>query len=111
MSKWIRRGDRVVVIAGNDKDKTGTVMSRGKNKVIVQGVNMRKKHMKQRQEGQASQIVDMEMPVHISNISICSSDGKPVKVHVKKSENGEKELVYNENGKEVVYRSLKKHVG
>ena len=42
MSKWIRRGDQVVVIAGNDKGKTGEVLGRTAERVLVQGVNVRR---------------------------------------------------------------------
>lgn len=111
MSKWIRKGDRVVVISGNDKGKVGTVLSRGLKKVLVQGINMRKKHMKRQQEQQPAQIVDMEVPVHISNVQICSEDGKPVKIRVKVNSEGNKELVYQLNGEEKLYRSVKKHIG
>lgn len=106
MSKWIKKDDTVVVLAGNDKGKVGTVLSRLKDKVIVQGVNMRKKHMKRTQKTQAAQIVEMEMPIHISNVSLCDKDDKPIKVKVA-YEKGEKKLIYFENDKEVVLRTLK----
>jgi len=106
MSKWIKKDDTVVVLAGNDKGKVGTVLAKNKNRVVVQGVNMRKKHMKRTQKTQAAQIVEMEMPIHISNVAICSKDEKPIKLKVK-SDKGEKKLVYFEKGKQVVYRKLK----
>jgi large subunit ribosomal protein L24 len=46
MSKWIRKGDLVKVIAGNDKGKAGQVIARAEDRVLVQGINIRKKHMK-----------------------------------------------------------------
>ncbi|NGX34504.1 MAG: 50S ribosomal protein L24 [Candidatus Anoxychlamydiales bacterium] len=106
MSKWIIKDDTVVVLAGNDKGKAGTVLSTQKDKIIVQGINMRKKHMKRTQKTQSSQIVEMEMPIHISNVAICDKNEKPIKVKVK-FENGEKKLVYFENDKEIVLRKLK----
>jgi large subunit ribosomal protein L24 len=106
MSKWIKKDDKVKVLAGNDKDKIGLVLARNKEKVIVQGVNIRKKHVKKTQAAQAS-IVEMEMPIHISNVAIVGSDEKPIKVRVK-YENSEKKLVYLENGKETVLRTVKK---
>ncbi|NGX33598.1 MAG: 50S ribosomal protein L24, partial [Candidatus Anoxychlamydiales bacterium] len=74
MSKWIKKDDSVVVIAGNDKGKVGTVLSKNKDRVVVQGINMRKKHMKRTQKTQAAQIVEMEMPIHISNVALCSKN-------------------------------------
>ena len=106
MSKWIKKDDSVVVIAGNDKGKVGTVLSKNKDRVVIQGINMRKKHMKRTQKTQAAQIVEMEMAIHISNVALCSKNDKPIKVKVKQ-ENGEKKLIYFENEKEVVLRTLK----
>ena len=106
MSKWMKKDDRVVVITGNDKGKAGIVLSRNKNKVVVQGINIRKKHMKKTQQTQSAQIIEIEMPVHISNIAYCSADDKPVKVKVK-NENDEKKLIYFDKDKEVILRVIK----
>src|SRR3990167_5667534 len=107
MSKWIRKGDRVVVIAGNDKGKTGEVLARSEDRVIVQGVNVRKKHLKRTQQTQGGRIVEMEVPIHISNVCISDKEGKRLKVSVKHG-NGQRDLVYKTGGKEAVYRSVKK---
>jgi large subunit ribosomal protein L24 len=108
MSKWIRKGDRVVVIAGNDKGKTGEVLSRAEDRVVVQGVNVRKKHLRPTQQTQGGRIVEMEVPIHISNVSLCDKEGKILKVSVKEEKNGQRELVYKTGGKQAVYRSVKK---
>ena len=108
MSKWIRRGDQIVVIAGNDKGKTGEVLGRTGDRVLVQGINVRKKHLKRTQETQGGRIIDMEVPVHISNVSLCTKEGTPFRVKVKSHADGSRNLVYTEAGKEVVYRSVKK---
>jgi large subunit ribosomal protein L24 len=110
MSKWIRKGDKVVVIAGNEKGKTGTVLSRTEERVVIQGINIRKKHLKRKTKTPNSDIIEMEMPLHISNISVCDAEGKPVKLKVKiaTSKSKEKELVYLDAGKEVVYRQVNK---
>jgi large subunit ribosomal protein L24 len=108
MSKWIRRGDRVVVVAGNDKGKTGEVLGRTEERVLVQGVNVRKKHLKRTQQTQGGRIVEMEVPIHISNVSLCTKEGKPIRPAVKVNAEGERELIYRDGGKEVVYRSVKK---
>ena len=106
MSKWIKKDDRVVVIAGNDKGKAGQVLVKKDDKVVVQGINLRKKHMKRTQQTQAAQIVEMEMPIHISNVAFCTSDDRPVKVKVKKDDKARK-LIYFDKGKEVVLRIIK----
>ncbi len=79
MSKWIRKGDRVLVIAGNDRGKSGEVLSRSEDRVIVQGIQMRKKHLKRTQQTQGGRIVEMETPIHISNVSLCDKEGKRLK--------------------------------
>lgn len=108
MSKWIRKGDRVLVIAGNDKGKSGEVLACGEDLVLVQGVNIRKKHLKPTQQTKGGRIVEMETPLHISNVQICDKDGKRLKIKVRQEKNGQRELVYTSGSKEVVYRSVKK---
>lgn len=108
MSKWIRKGDRVLVIAGNDKGKAGEVLSRDEDRVIVQGIQMRKKHMRRTQETQGGRIIEMEMPIHISNVRLCDKDNRPLKIRVKIDKTGARSLVYREGSKNVVYRSVNK---
>ncbi|MGD2169102.1 MAG: 50S ribosomal protein L24 [Chlamydiota bacterium] len=110
-NKWIRKGDKVVVLSGNDKGKVGEVLDRTDDRVLVQGVNLRKKHMKARQQGQSSQIIEMERPIHISNVKISSSDGAPLKLKVKMSQKGSKKLVYIDGEKEKTFRDIKKQKG
>jgi len=105
MSKWIRKGDRVLVTAGNNKGKSGEVLSRRGDRVVVQDVNIRKKHMKRTQESQGGRIVEMEMPIHISNVCICDSDAKKLKIRCRIGKDGSKELVYGD--KETVLRSVR----
>jgi large subunit ribosomal protein L24 len=108
MSKWIRKGDRVLVIAGNEKGKAGEVLSRSEDRVVIQGVNMRKKHMRRTQETQGGRIVEMEMPIHVSNVSLCDKENKPFRLKVKIEKNGERVLMIRGGGKDAAYRSVKK---
>ncbi len=68
----IRKGDSVVVIAGKDRGKSGTVLAMlpKKNRAVVEGVNVVKKHQRARRQGQQGQIIDKTLPIHISNIAI-----------------------------------------
>ncbi|NGX39626.1 MAG: 50S ribosomal protein L24 [Chlamydiae bacterium] len=106
MSKWIREGDQVVVIAGNEKGSVGKVLHRSKSRVVIEGLNIRKKHMKPKQKMQPG-IVEMETPIHISNVSYCNGDGKPVKIKVKQDSDGARSLVYMDAGKEQLLRFVK----
>ena len=67
----LKQGDKVVVIAGKDKGKEGKIIKtlRAENKVVVEGVNMIKKHVKP-QGNEAGSIVEMEAPLHASNVMI-----------------------------------------
>lgn len=109
MSKWIKKGDTVVVISGNDKGKVGEVISRNKERVLVQGVNIRKKHAKRQTKAPGGEILEIEMPIHVSNVSLCNKENLPVKVKVRFAADGAKELFYLEQGKEVKFRQVKKH--
>jgi len=105
----IRRDDKVVVIAGNCKGQTGTVLRfMGEDRVLVQGVNLRKKHVKPTQENPQGNIIDIERAIHISNVQVSDDAGNPVKLKVKMDESGEKHLYYLKDGQEVIHRSLKK---
>jgi large subunit ribosomal protein L24 len=106
MSKWIKKDDKVVVITGNEKGKVGKVLSRQGDKVVVQGLNIRSRHIKRRSRTPTPGIVEMETPFHISNVSICNEDGKPVKLKVRHSKDGKKELFYLQDSKEVMYRQI-----
>ena len=108
-NKTIRKGDKVYVIAGNDKGLVGTVLSRTETSVTIQGVNVRKKHVKKSQQSPQGGIVQIERPIHISNVTLCVDEQKPRKVRVAYDEKGKRLLVYNEGDAEVTYRSLKKH--
>lgn len=108
MSKWIKKGDKVVIIAGNDKGRTGVVLRKKGDRVAIQGVNIRKKHAKRRSEVQTPTILEIEVPVHVSNVRLCDENDKPIKLKVRSTEKGAKELFYLEGKKEVVFRALKK---
>ncbi len=110
MSKWLKKGDKVLVIAGNDKGKTGEVLRKKGERVTVQGVSVRKKHLKRRDQNAASEIINIETAIHISNVAICDQDGVKLKLKLRQNEDGSKELYYNKNDKAVVYRTIKKTV-
>jgi large subunit ribosomal protein L24 len=67
-NKSIRKGETVFVIAGNARGKTGTVLAYSGDKVLVQGLNVRKKHVKRTQQSPNGGIVEREMPIHVSNV-------------------------------------------
>ncbi len=106
-SKKIRAGDNVVVIAGNAKGQTGTVLACVGDKVLVQGVNLCKKHVKRSEQNPKGGIVEFEKPINVSNVRPCDSEGRPLKLKVQVNEQGERELFYMKDGERVVWRSMK----
>ena len=81
----IKKGDNVVVIAGRDKGKSGSVLQVNPTemRVIVQGVNVAKRHTKAR-PGQPGGVVEKELPIHVSNVAhIDPKDNKPTRVGYK----------------------------
>jgi large subunit ribosomal protein L24 len=81
MPRHIRKGDTVMVLSGNDRGASGEVLRilPKHDRVVVQGVNIRAKHLKPTQSNPQGGIVRREMPIHISNVSP-AVDGKPTRV-------------------------------
>jgi large subunit ribosomal protein L24 len=107
VSKKIRKGDKVIAIAGNYRGKSGTVLSCDGEKVVVQGLNVRKRHMKG-QRDRPGQIMQIEKPIHISNLKLCTADGRPVKLRMRIDDAGERQLYYKDGAEDVLYRAVKK---
>ena len=92
MAARIRKGDRVVVLAGRDKGRNGEVLKvlPSEDKAIVQGVNSVRRHQRQTQT-QEGGIVSKELPVHMSNLALEDpKDGKPTRVGFKTLNDGKK---------------------
>lgn len=77
----IKKGDNVIVITGKDKGKTGKVFVAfpKENKILVEGINVIKKHQKAKKSGAKGQIIDKAMPINVSNVMI-NADGKRARV-------------------------------
>ena len=88
----LRTGDKVTVIAGADKGKTGKVLKVLDDKVIVEGVHIVKKHIKPKYNGGTGEIRETEAPIHRSNVKIVEAkkEEKASKKTVKKSEKKDK---------------------
>lgn len=105
-SKKIRKGDTVFVLTGVSRGRTGVVLACTDSTVLVQGLNVRKKHVKPTQAQPKGAIIELEKPIHISNVRVCVDD-KPVKLKVRTNDDGQRELYYLEGGQAVTYRSIK----
>jgi large subunit ribosomal protein L24 len=97
----IRKGDQVIVLAGRDKGKRGTVTARvDADHVTVEGVNVVKKHVKPNpMKGTTGGVVDKTMPIHQSNLAIFNpKTGKADRVGIKVGDDGKRFRVYKSSG-------------
>lgn len=96
----IKKGDDVIVITGKDKGKRGAVLRLLEGKVVVEGANKVKKHQKPNpMKGSAGGIVDMEMPIQISNVALFNPATKKAdRVGVRQLEDGRKVRFFKSNG-------------
>jgi len=102
----VKKGDTVVVIAGKDKGAKGKVIKAypERQRVLVEGVNRIKKHTRisQTQRGaQSGGIVTQEAPIHVSNVMVVDSDGKPTRIGYRIGEDGKKVRISRRNGKDI----------
>ena len=98
----IRSGDRVKVIRGNHKGQEGVVLrvEPDKNRVVIEGVNLRKRHKKPNQVNPEGGIVEFEAPVHVSNVMLIDpSTGEPTRVRAGEGKDGKKARVGVRSGK------------
>ena len=87
----LKTGDKVVVVAGSNKGKEGKITKILDQKVIVEGVNIVKKHLKPRNNNGTGEIVEVEAPIHASNVMLVDpKTKKPTKVKVEKDSKGKK---------------------
>lgn len=96
MMERIRRDDQVVVTTGKERGKQGQVhlVFRSKQRIVIQGVNMVKRHKRQTDQRTPAGIIEQEAPIHISNVKlICSACQKPVRVRFRVRTDGTKARV------------------
>ena len=87
----LKTGDKVVVISGASKGKEGKITKVLDDKVIVEGVNVRKKHLKPKNNNGTGEIVEVERPIHRSNVMIVDpKTKKPTKIKIDFDKNGKK---------------------
>lgn len=87
----LKTGDKVVVIAGANKGKEGKIISVLGDKVVVEGVNVRKKHLKPKYNGGNGEIREVEAPIHISNVMLIDpKTKKPSRIKFEFDKDGKK---------------------
>lgn len=97
----IRKNDTVIVTQGEYKGRRGRVLrvDRAKNRILVEGINMIKRHTRPSNRNQQGGIVEREAPIHISNVMPwCDAANAPSKIIMKRLEDGSRVRVYKVNG-------------
>lgn len=92
----VRRGDKVLVLAGKDKGKTGKVITLfpDTNRALVEGINMMKKNFRKSQQHPQGAILSQEVPIHVSNLSLLDpSSGKRTRFRTQIAADGSKQRV------------------
>ena len=99
MAAKIKKGDKVVILAGKDKGKTGSVTQifPSETKATVQGLNLVRRHTKQ-SASQDAGIYTKESPIHLSNLALVDAKGKPTRVGFKINDDGKKVRVAKTTG-------------
>ena len=102
MAAKIRKGDKVIVLTGRDKGRTGEVFEvrPSEGRALVRGVNLVKRHQKQTAQ-QEGGIISKESPIHLSNLALLAKDGKPTRVGFKIQADGTKVRVAKRSGAEI----------
>ena len=102
MAAKIRKGDKVIVLSGRDKGRTGEVFEvrPEEDRALVRGINTSKRHQKQTQN-QEGGIISKEQPIHLSNIAYVGKDGKPTRIGFKIHPDGKKVRIAKSSGAEI----------
>ena len=99
----LKKGDKVIVIAGKDRGDTGTIarVLPRENKVVIDGVNVAKRHRKPTSQARSGQIVDKSMPIHASNVMLVDpKTGKGTRVRIDRKD-GDRSRVAVKSGQKI----------
>jgi large subunit ribosomal protein L24 len=100
----LKKGDKVIVIAGKSKGQSGTILRAmpKDDMVLLDGINLVKRHRKPTQQARTGQIVDKPMPIHISNVMLADpKTGKPTRVKISRDKDGARERVAQKSGQKI----------
>ncbi len=97
----LKKGDKVLVIAGKNKGQSGAIVRvlTGANMVLLDGINLVKRHRRPSAQNRKGQIVDKPMPLHASNVMLMDpSSGKPTRIRITRGKDGGRERVAVKSG-------------
>ena len=97
----LKKGDKVIVVAGKSRGKSGTIIRVlvRENRVVLDGINISKRHQRPTQRSRKGQIIERAMPIHASNVMIVDpKSGKPTRVRIVRGKDGARERVAVKSG-------------
>lgn len=97
----LKKGDKVLVIAGKNKGQSGAIVRVlvRDNKVLLDGINLAKRHRRPSAQNRKGQIVDKPMPIHASNVMLMDpKSGKPTRIKIVRGKDGERERIAVKSG-------------
>jgi len=100
----LKKGDKVMVMAGKSKGQSGTIarIFRDENRVLLDGINLVKRHRRANRQGGKGQIVEMPLPIHASNVMIVDpKSGKPTRIKITRGKDGTRVRVAVKSGQEL----------
>jgi large subunit ribosomal protein L24 len=102
MARHVKRGDNVIITAGDHKGKTGEVLriDTDRDRVFIKGINLRTKHMRPTRLNPQGGVITREGPIHLSNVSPVV-DGKSTRVRFERKSNGQKVRIAVRGGKDL----------
>ncbi|HEY4525417.1 MAG TPA: 50S ribosomal protein L24 [Candidatus Paceibacterota bacterium] len=100
----LKKGDKVIVISGKSKGETGTIVRAmpAEGKVLIDGINLVKRHRRATAANRKGQIVDKPMPLEVSNVQLVDpKTGKPTRIRITRGKDGERVRVAVKSGQEI----------
>jgi large subunit ribosomal protein L24 len=100
----LKKGDKVIVISGKSKGETGTIsrVLPKENRVLIDGINLVKRHRRATRPGGKGQVVDKPMPLHVSNVMLADpKGGKPTRIKITRDKDGKRQRVAVKSGSEL----------
>ncbi len=97
----LKKGDKVIVIAGKSRGESGVIVRvlPDENRVVLDGINLAKKHRKPGAQGRKGQVVDIPVPIHASNVMLADpKTGKPTRIKIVRDEKGVRQRVAVKSG-------------
>lgn len=103
MARHVRKGDTVMITAGNHRGKTGEIIRvlTKKDAVVIKGINLRTKHLKPTQRNPQGGVITKEAPIHLSNVSPLDGSGRATRVRFEVGADGSKRRVAARDGKDL----------